>query len=134
MQSLFSFSGRLNRAKFWLILIATDIVLFAVFGVLVAMGGGSMSDDFVAAGGRWVPTMGGGIVGGIVAFVVWVAAVWIGLATGVKRFHDRGKTGWWVLIVLVPVIGGLWYLIECGFLRGTVGPNAYGHDPLTALS
>lgn len=130
MQSLFSFSGRLNRAKFWLILIATDIVMFVVFAVLVAMGGGSME---MAADGS-MPTLGGGIVGNIVAVLVWAAGVWIGLATGVKRFHDRGKTGWWVLIVLVPVIGGLWYLIECGFLRGTVGPNAYGPDPLGGLA
>jgi uncharacterized membrane protein YhaH (DUF805 family) len=129
MQNLFSFSGRLNRAKFWLILIATDLAAFVVFAILVAMGGGSM--DMTADGA--MPTLGGGIVGAIVAVVVWVAVVWIGLATGVKRFHDRGKTGWWVLIVLVPVIGGLWYLIECGFLRGTVGANAYGPDPLTAL-
>ncbi len=49
-----------------------------------------------------------------------------------KRYHDRNKSGWWVLIVFVPVIGGLWYLIECGFLRGTPGPNNYGPDPLAA--
>jgi uncharacterized membrane protein YhaH (DUF805 family) len=126
MQDLFSFSGRFNRAKFWLVVIATDIVMFVVLGILAAMGGGSLE---MPADGS-MPTIGGGIVGGIVAFLVAVAGVWIGLAAGVKRFHDRGKTGWWVLIVLVPVIGGLWYLIECGFLRGTVGPNAYGPDPL----
>jgi len=128
MQNLFSFSGRLNRAKFWLILIATDLVMFVVFGVLAVMGGSSM--DMAADGS--MPTIGGGIVGGIVALLVFVAAVWIGLAVGVNRYHDRGKTGWWVLIALVPVIGGLWYLIECGFLRGTVGPNIYGPDPLGA--
>ena len=128
MQNLFSFSGRLNRAKFWLILIATDLVMFVVFGVLAVMGGSSM--DMAADGS--MPTIGGGIVGGIVALLAFVAAVWIGLAVGVKRYHDRGKTGWWVLIALVPVIGGLWYLIECGFLRGTVGPNIYGPDPLGA--
>jgi uncharacterized membrane protein YhaH (DUF805 family) len=50
----------------------------------------------------------------------------------VKRYHDRNKSGWWILIVFVPVIGGLWYFIECGFLRGTPGPNTYGPDPLAA--
>jgi uncharacterized membrane protein YhaH (DUF805 family) len=126
MQNLFSFSGRLNRARFWLIGIASEIVLIVVVGILTVVGGGSM--DMAADGS--MPTIGGGIVGGIVAFVVMVAVAWIGLAVGVKRFHDRGKTGWWVLIVLVPVIGGLWYLIECGFLRGTIGANAYGPDPV----
>jgi uncharacterized membrane protein YhaH (DUF805 family) len=128
MQSLFSFSGRLNRAKFWLILIATDIVMFVIFGVLAVMGGGSL--DMAADGSMPMPTLGGGIVGVIVALLVIVAGVWIGLAVGVKRYHDRGKSGWWVLIALVPVIGGLWYLIECGFLRGTIGPNGYGSDPI----
>jgi uncharacterized membrane protein YhaH (DUF805 family) len=47
-------------------------------------------------------------------------------------WHDRNKSGWWVLIAFVPVIGGLWYLIECGFLPGTTGANNYGADPLTA--
>ena len=129
MQSLFSFGGRINRAKFWFIVIGTDVVIFIVLGILAAMGGGSM--EMTADGS--MPTLGGGIVGNIVAFLVMVAGVWIGLAAGVKRFHDRGKTGWWVLIALVPVIGGLWYLIECGFLRGNVGPNAYGPDPIAAL-
>ena len=129
MQSLFSFDGRLNRAKFWLILIVTDIAMFVLLGILVAATGGSMT---MGADGS-MPAMGGGVVGNLVALVIILAAVWIGLAVGVKRYHDRGKSGWWVLIALVPVIGGLWYLIECGFLRGTIGPNAYGPDPV-ALS
>jgi uncharacterized membrane protein YhaH (DUF805 family) len=129
MQSLFSFDGRLNRAKFWLILIATDIAVFVLLAILVAVTGGSMT---MGEDGS-MPSMGGGVIGNLVALVIFVAAVWIGLAVGVKRYHDRGKSGWWVLIVLVPVIGGLWYLIECGFLRGTIGPNAYGPDPV-ALS
>ena len=129
MQSLFSFDGRLNRAKFWLILIATDIAVFVLLAILVAVIGGSMT---MGEDGS-MPSMGAGVIGNLVALVIFVAAVWIGLAVGVKRYHDRGKSGWWVLIVLVPVIGGLWYLIECGFLRGTIGPNAYGPDPV-ALS
>jgi uncharacterized membrane protein YhaH (DUF805 family) len=129
VQSLFSFDGRLNRAKFWLILIATDIAVFVLLAILVAVTGGSMT---MGEDGS-MPSMGGGVIGNLVALVIFVAAVWIGFAVGVKRYHDRGKSGWWVLIVLVPVIGGLWYLIECGFLRGTIGPNAYGPDPV-ALS
>ena len=73
-----------------------------------------------------------GPLAGIVLIVFIVAATWISIAVAVKRYHDRNKSGWWVLIVLVPVIGGLWYLIECGFLRGTAGPNDYGPDPLAA--
>jgi uncharacterized membrane protein YhaH (DUF805 family) len=128
---LFSFDGRVNRAKFWLVVIATDIVLFVLFGILAAVTGVSM--DMPADGS--MPSFGGaGLVGGLIGLLLVVLAVWIGLAMGVKRYHDRNKSGWWVLIALVPVIGGLWYLIECGFLRGTAGPNQYGADPLAGAA
>ena len=127
---LFSFTGRANRAKFWLVLIVTDIVGMILFGIIGAIGGGSMMPD--ASGNM---SMGGGTMGfvtAILALIVLIAMVWIGLAVAVKRYHDRNKSGWWVLICLVPVIGGLWYVIECGFLKGTAGANTYGADPLAA--
>jgi len=123
MQSLlFSFQGRVNRAKFWLVHVAMWVVVAVVFGVLV--GGAALSTDPEAA------LRSVGTVPGIILAVVYILMIWIGLAVGVKRWHDRNKSGWWVLIALVPVIGGLWYLIECGFLPGTAGPNTYGSDPL----
>lgn len=129
MQSLlFSFRGRVNRAKFWLITIAADIVWVILMGILTAATGGSMMPD---ANGN-MPSIGGGAVGVVIFLILLVVFVWIGLAIGVKRWHDRNKSGWWVLIALVPVIGGLWYLIECGFLKGTAGANTYGPDPLAA--
>jgi uncharacterized membrane protein YhaH (DUF805 family) len=70
---------------------------------------------------------------GIVLFVFGIVALWISIAVAVKRYHDRNKSGWWVFIVFVPIIGGIWYLVECGFLRGTPGPNDYGPDPLGAV-
>jgi Protein of unknown function (DUF805) len=50
----------------------------------------------------------------------------------VKRWHDRGKSGWMVLINLIPLIGWVWTLVELGLLEGTLGPNQYGEDPLDA--
>ncbi len=126
MQSLlFSFQGRVNRAKFWLVHLAMWIVTAVVFGTI--FGGAAMTSDPAAA------FEAVGMVPRLVLAVVYVLMVWIGLAIGVKRWHDRNKSGWWILIALVPVIGGLWYLIECGFLPGTAGPNTYGPDPLTAI-
>jgi uncharacterized membrane protein YhaH (DUF805 family) len=120
---LFGFQGRVNRAKFWLVNIALVVVEAILFGA--AGGATMMSDDPMAA----MPSFG---LMGIVCLIVLVAIVWIGLAIAVKRWHDRNKSGWWVLIAFVPVIGGLWYLIECGFLPGTAGANNYGADPLVA--
>ena len=55
-----------------------------------------------------------------------VLLLWPGIAVSVKRWHDRGKSGWWVLINLVPFVGWIWALVENGFLRGSAGPNRFG--------
>jgi uncharacterized membrane protein YhaH (DUF805 family) len=122
---LFGFQGRTNRAKFWLVALAifvVEAILFAVLGSNVAM-----ADDPQEALARMGP------VTSIVLLLFGILVTWISIAVGIKRFHDRNKSGVWILIIFVPVIGGLWYLIECGFLRGTAGPNDYGPDPLSAL-
>jgi uncharacterized membrane protein YhaH (DUF805 family) len=122
---LFGVHGRVNRAKFWLValgIFVLEVIIFAVLGGTTAM-----STDPEQALANIGP------VAGIVLFVFGVAALWISIAVAIKRYHDRNKSGWWVLIVFVPIIGGLWYLIECGFLRGTPGPNNYGPDPLGAV-
>jgi hypothetical protein len=55
-----------------------------------------------------------------------VLAAWINIASTVKRFHDRDKSGIWFLIVLVPYVGGIWQIVECGFLSGSHSINKYG--------
>jgi uncharacterized membrane protein YhaH (DUF805 family) len=62
---------------------------------------------------------------GIVALIL----LYLSINLGIKRFHDRDKSGWWVLIVLIPVIGWIWCVIEAGFLPGTDGPNRYDPNP-----
>jgi uncharacterized membrane protein YhaH (DUF805 family) len=54
----------------------------------------------------------------------------MGTIVQIKRWHDRDKSGWWVLINFIPILGGLWSLIECGFVKGTNGKNRFGPDPL----
>jgi uncharacterized membrane protein YhaH (DUF805 family) len=122
---LFGFQGRTNRAKFWLVALALLVIEFIVLGVIG--GSAAMSDDPQQALASLGP------VAGIVLVIFGLAVTWITIAVGIKRFHDRNKSGVWILIIFVPVIGSLWYLIECGFLRGTPGPNDYGPDPLAAL-
>ncbi|HKU94587.1 MAG TPA: DUF805 domain-containing protein [Vineibacter sp.] len=117
---LLSFDGRINRGKYW----TGILVMLAVYVVLVVI-----NLIFRGIFGDNVITM----LIGIISIVIYLAMLWPSIALGVKRFHDRNKSGWWVLIALVPIIGGLWYLIECGFLRGTAGPNDYGPDPLAAV-
>lgn len=123
---LFSFAGRVNRARFWLTLLAVDVVASVLLSIVQVATGTSFVPD--AEGNMPSPGVGAGVI----VLIILIAWMWIGLAIGVKRFHDRNKSGWWILINLVPVIGGLWYLIECGFLKGTTGPNQYGPDPLAS--
>ena len=105
---LLRFDGRINRAKFWSgvgALIVAYIVIFALFAI---------DSSALRA-----------LLG-----VAYLAMIWPSLAISIKRWHDRDKSGWWVLIGLVPFIGGIWALVETGFLVGTRGGNQYGPDPL----
>jgi uncharacterized membrane protein YhaH (DUF805 family) len=102
--------------------VVVEIIVFAI-----VFGGAAMSADPQEAMSNMGP------LASLVILVLAVVVTWVSIAVGIKRFHDRNKSGWWVLIAFVPVIGGLWYLIECCFLRGTAGPNTYGPDPLTAV-
>ena len=122
---LFGFQGRVNRARFWLValgIVVVEAVLFSALGGAALM----QRDPHLALAAL-------GPVSSLVMGLVVLAATWISIAVAVKRYHDRNKSGWWILIVFLPVIGGLWYLIECGFLPGTPGPNAYGPNPLSTL-
>lgn len=61
--------------------------------------------------------------------VVNLLLLWPALAISIKRWHDRNRSGWWVLINLVPVVGWLWLLVENGLLAGNPGRNDYGDPP-----
>ena len=108
---LFKFEGRINRAKFWVGTAISWLLVIVAVAIAAAIGG---------------------TIGFLIAGVTYVALVWIGLAVSIKRWHDRGKSGWWVLIAFVPLIGWLWAIIETGFLEGDKGDNQYGSDPLVA--
>jgi uncharacterized membrane protein YhaH (DUF805 family) len=129
----FGFKGRANRAKWWLVT-AVNVAIIAVLTAVAVVG------DTLAL---WIVFI-------IVLLVLWISSV----AIAIRRLHDRGKSGWWVLVfIFVPgvlqgigsrlgdpvpmmILGlagfaiSIWALVELGFLRGTRGDNAYGRDPL----
>jgi uncharacterized membrane protein YhaH (DUF805 family) len=106
---LLSLQGRVSRREFWL------------WGVLALLGVALLLQALLGIAG-----VGPNAAERLVNLVL----VWPAIAVSVKRWHDRDKSGWWVLINLVPVIGWLWALVENGLLRGTPGPNRFGADPL----
>ena len=131
---LLSFGGRINRQPFWIGFIVLWIVQMIAYFILMMLFGASMpamdpnlpADQAEAAA---VNAMSGMMIM-IPIFILGLLFLWPSLALYTKRWHDRNKSGWWTLIMLVPVIGPLWMLIELGFLRGTDGANNYGPDPL----
>jgi uncharacterized membrane protein YhaH (DUF805 family) len=106
---LFSFSGRIGRRDWWLWGVAAMLGLSLYATVLLRVAGLPATTTDI---------------------VVNLLLLWPALAISAKRWHDRGKSAWWVLVLLLPVIGWLWILVENGCLRGTTGPNAHGPDPL----
>lgn len=107
-----SLEGRIGRQSFWMGIIV--MIVISIIASVLDMILGTVSEG------------GFGIIGAIVS----IAMIYPAIMLYAKRWHDRGKSGWWTLIVLVPIIGGLWILVELGFLKGTDGTNQYGPDPL----
>lgn len=109
---LFSYKGRIRRRTYW-------------FGIAMRAMGYCICIAFFLVRSESISS----IV--TVPFVVlFLLAYYMGFPIIVKRWHDRDKSGWWVLIGLIPVFGGCWMIFECGFLKGTEGANRFGPDPL----
>jgi uncharacterized membrane protein YhaH (DUF805 family) len=143
-QLLFSFSGRLNRKPYWLTTLCLILVFLVLITVVFVVGGASILSGDLSGLGAMI----------IILVLLYIPLLWIGLALGAKRLHYRNKSGWWLLLFwflpailqgageqidgigIVLTLAGLaisiWGLVEIGFLRGTVGPNQYGPDPLEA--
>ncbi|MEM9330142.1 MAG: DUF805 domain-containing protein [Pseudomonadota bacterium] len=123
MNLLFGFQGRIGRLQWWLGQLALTIWLVVSFLVLVAVTGFSVG-DFESLTDNQKAGVGASLL--LFAIAALIPSIWINAATTVKRFHDRNKSGFWFFIIFVPYIGGLWQIVECGFLAGTPGGNDYG--------
>ncbi len=113
IQILFSFTGRIPRRQYWAAALINFIAIIPV--ALLAQ----LSDENQSMG----------VALGLLLLVTFVFMIWSGLAVAVKRWHDRGKSGLWVFIGIIPLVGPIWAFIECGCLRGSLGANQYGFDP-----
>jgi len=100
--------GRIGRRDFWL------------WGLLLPAGAGLVLG--LLAGIARLPEVAS-------ERAINVLLLWPLLAVTAKRWHDRDRSAWWTLLWLVPVLGWLWTLVACGFLRGTPGANRYGPEP-----
>lgn len=117
-----TFSGRARRSEFWfwvLFVIILQIVGYVIDGVIDP----SSVTTEVGDGSFAVQS-----TGGPVTIILMLAVLLPGLAMSVRRLHDTDRSGWWLLIGLVPLIGAIVLLVfYC--TGGTSGSNRFGPDP-----
>jgi uncharacterized membrane protein YhaH (DUF805 family) len=102
--NVLNFQGRASRSAYWwyaLALLIVDVVLQIISGVA-----GSSALSLLVS---------------LILIVVGLS----GLSVGVRRLHDTDKSGWWILIGIIPIIGTI-VLIVFLCTRGTPGPNRFG--------
>ena len=104
-------SGRSSRAEWWRMHLICAVLATMLEHMFIAR----LERGFGGADMQWVSLLW--VIGSL-------ALAWVGFASGVRRFHDRGKSGWWALLYFVPGIGWLWLIIECGFLPGKPAAQA----------
>jgi uncharacterized membrane protein YhaH (DUF805 family) len=110
-QNYVNFSGRAARSEYW---------YWTLFATLVSIAA-SLVDHLI------FPMMDFSPLHSLAGLALFLP----GIAVAVRRLHDLDRTGWWLLIILT-VIGGILLLVWfC--MRGTVGPNRYGPDPLEGV-
>jgi uncharacterized membrane protein YhaH (DUF805 family) len=107
---LFSFEGRISRKPFWIFNIVVAIIavfLELLFGINI------IAEEFDNK-----------------SLIFFLIILGPSLAVQAKRWHDRNKSAWWLLVNFVPIIGPIYALIQNGLLAGTKGKNRFGDDPL----
>jgi len=108
------FSGRARRKEFWFFALFHFIVLFILYGIeMIIMN---------ATGLKIV---------GILSGIYMLASFIPGLAVSVRRLHDTGRSGWWILVNLVPGIGAVVFLVFM-FMDSKFAENRYGPNPKRA--
>lgn len=114
---IFSFKGYATRGEWWGVTMITTflyIVLIAafIFGMVKLNPSSGMSISSPLA-----------FLGIVLGIIFTLVCVWVNLAVSVRRCHDRNKSGWWCLLLLLPYIGSIWCIIELGCLKGKENSN-----------
>ena len=106
-----TFSGRARRREYWLFFLVSILITFVL--AIIDVGTGQFDEE----------------VGyGLLSTVYSVAVLLPGIAVSVRRLHDIGRTGWWLLVAFVPLLGALILLVFM-LSDGQAGDNPYGPSP-----
>ncbi|OCG41442.1 aminopeptidase [Gilliamella sp. Fer2-1] len=109
-----NFNGRARRKEYWMYFLF-NLLLVGIALNLITVILGSISHSLLS-------------VMTFVQFIVSIALVIPGLAVTVRRLHDIDKSGWWILIGVIPLIGAI-VLFVFACLDSTPGSNQYGENP-----
>jgi uncharacterized membrane protein YhaH (DUF805 family) len=109
----FSATGRVGLGTYWLLGVLPYFVLTVAARVLADL---ILNDWFLEGSTLYV----------IALLLFQLFFLWCFIAMTIKRCHDRDKSGWFILINLIPFIGGIWFFIETCCIPGTKGPNQFG--------
>lgn len=118
----FSFSGRSSRKEFWLGVAALWLSYYAVFSILYAI-----FLFFIAGVSR--TALNGAVLADaflVLYLVTGLTVFFVSAALNARRLHDIGKSGWWQLISLIPLLGGL--VLFIWLLHPSDGDNKYGPE------
>ncbi|WP_103665191.1 DUF805 domain-containing protein [Gracilimonas amylolytica] len=105
------FNGRARRKEYWMFVLINMVIAF-ILGFL---------DGLI---GTYEAQSGLGVLSGLYSLFVLIP----GVAVGVRRLHDIGKSGWMLLIAFIPIIGFIWLLVLL-VLDSHPGSNQYGPNP-----
>jgi uncharacterized membrane protein YhaH (DUF805 family) len=105
------FNGRARRKEYWMFFLISTVI--SIILAVIDSFTGTISEE-----------AGLGLFSGIYALAVLIP----GLSVTVRRLHDTDRSGWWILIGLIPIIGGIALLIFM-VLDSTPGGNQYGPNP-----
>ncbi|MFP6749867.1 MAG: DUF805 domain-containing protein [Alphaproteobacteria bacterium] len=120
----FSFNMRINRKVYWLKGILLLFLAQIAFQLVAGASGFAVMSVF-GPESIWL------IIIAVILGVPFIGFIfWTSLAVVVKRCHDRDRSGWFLLIGFIPILGAIWLLVEIAFLKGTSGENRFGPDPL----
>lgn len=111
LKQYFDFSGRARRKEYWMFTLFSVIVAF-VLGIVDGLTGATLGTEAL------------GLLGGLYTLAVLVPSI----AVGARRLHDVDRSGWWMLIAFIPLIGAI-VLLVWACTEGTRGDNRFGPDP-----
>ena len=119
LKRYFDFEGRSRRKEYWMFVLLYTLLMIAAF-VVLGFGLSTSGDNSEL---NSVSKLGLSLLG-LIVLIFLVPSI----AVQVRRFHDQDKSGWLVLLNLIPSLGGLIVLVfMC--LEGTPGENRFGPDP-----